>query len=436
MTVDVREIIRRKQAGATLTSEEIRFFVDGCAKHRIGDAQATALLSAIFFRGMTRAELWQWTLAMIDSGERLDFTELPQPKVDKHSTGGVGDKVSIALAPAVAACGVCVPMISGRGLGHTGGTLDKLESIPGLRTDLTVAEIHRALDGTGVAFAAQTKELVPADGRMYALRDEAGLVASIPLIASSIMSKKIAEGIDGLVLDVKFGSGAFLPDPARGRELAHAMLEIAADAGLATTVFLTAMDRPLGRAVGHVLEIEECIECLAGGGPDDLRELVLAFGGEMLRLAGRADASEAGARLIAAAIDEGRALGVFECVIAAQGGDPRCVRDRSRLPRAPDVAPWKADRTGHVRVVDNREIGLAVLALGGGRATRTDAIDPAVGIVWRKRAGDPVQAGETLAEVHHRDGRGLPQAFDGLGRAVQITEPVVLTPLVLARIDS
>jgi len=284
--MDVRRLVGKKSAGGELSTEEIRAFVAGAADGSLADDSLVQVLAAIHRHGASERELWDLTRAMIDSGRTLSFEETPQPKADKHSTGGVGDKVSIPLAPAVAACGVCVPMISGRGLGHTGGTLDKLEAIPGFRTKLSETEIHRALDSTGLAFAAQSEELVPADRRLYGLRDAAGLVDSIPLIASSIMSKKLAEGISALVLDVKFGSGAFLPEPERGLELGRAMLGLAAVQGVRASVFQTAMDRPLGRAVGHALEIDESIDCLAGGGPADLRELVLLFGGEMLFLSG------------------------------------------------------------------------------------------------------------------------------------------------------
>ncbi len=331
--MDARSVIREKRDGGELSEEQIRDFIGGYVKGEIPDHQAAALLTAIFIRGMTEDELCLWTRAMLESGKKLSFAELPQRKADKHSTGGIGDKVSIPLAPAVAACGVCVPMISGRGLGHTGGTLDKLESIPGFRTDLSEERIHRALDRTGVAFGAQTEEIVPADRKLYALRDATGLVESIPLIASSILSKKLAEGLDALVLDVKFGSGAFLPEPERGRDLARTMIALAGRFGLKAGAFLTAMDRPLGCAVGHALEIAESIDCLRGEGPGDLRELVLRLGGEMLRLVGAAATAGEGSGKIADAIDSGRALGVFELVLREQGGDPRVLRDLSRLPQ-------------------------------------------------------------------------------------------------------
>jgi pyrimidine-nucleoside phosphorylase len=433
--VDVRSLVRTKRDGGELSDEEIEYFVGGFVRGEIRDYQASALVAAIFIRGMSAREVASLTRAMLRSGSTLSFDELPQKKGDKHSTGGVGDKVSIPLAPAVAACGVCVPMISGRGLGHTGGTLDKLEAMPGFRVKLTEDEIHRALDHCGVAFGAQTDDLVPADRLLYALRDATGLVESIPLIASSIMSKKLAEGIDALVLDVKFGSGAFLPEVERGAELARVMLGLAREMNVRATAFQTAMDRPLGRAVGHALEIAECIDCLAGEGPADLRELVLLFGGEMLRLAGVARSSDEGSRKIADAIDGGRAMGVFELVIREQGGDPRLLKDRTLLPHTREVDPWKAKAAGVLAFRDTRAVGLAAAALGGGRMRMDDAIDPAVGLVWKRQAGERVERGDVLCEIHHRAEKGLAECRALLERAIEIVAQRELHPLVLARLD-
>ncbi len=430
--MDVRAVIRTKRDGGELSDAEIHSFMTGYVAGEVENYQAAALVACIFTRGMSARELVSWTQAMLRSGDVLSFPELMQKKADKHSTGGVGDKVSIPLAPAVAACGIAVPMISGRGLGHTGGTLDKLESIPGFRVRLDEAEIHRALDATGVAFGAQTETLVPADRLLYALRDACGLVESIPLIASSIMSKKLAEGIDALVLDVKFGSGAFLPDPEQGERLARTMIDIARSMNVRCTAFMTAMDRPLGRACGHALEIQESIDCLEGGGPADLRELVLLEGGEMLRLVGRAPTLDDGKHQIADAIDTGRARGVFELVLRQQGGDPRILKDRGLLPRAHDVDPWKAVRNGTLRFRDVRAIGLAVNALGGGRTKVTDTIDPAVGLVWRRHAGDSVKQGDVLCEIHHSDGRGVDACRTLLEHSVSIGESVEIEPLVRA----
>jgi pyrimidine-nucleoside phosphorylase len=431
MTVVVRALVRWKQEGGSLSREEIFDFVRGASDESIADDPVCEVLAAIHAHGASDRELADLTQAMLESGRRLSFEETSQPKADKHSTGGIGDKVSIPLAPAVAACGVCVPMISGRGLGHTGGTLDKLESIPGFRTDLSEAEIHRAIDGTGVAFAAQTREFVPADKRFYALRDERGLVDSIPLVASSILSKKLAEGISSLVLDVKYGSGAFFPEPERGAELAVRMVELAATHGVRATAFQTAMDRPLGRAVGHALEIRESIDCLAGTGPPDLRELVVLFGGEMLFLAGAALSTGEGSTRIAEAIDSGRALGVFELVIREQGGDPAILRDPSKLPRAPSVEPLLAPQDGVLSFSDCRQVGMAVAALGGGRARSGDRVDSAVGIVWRAVAGERVEAGRAIAEIHHRSGAGLGRARAHLDAALCFDAPPTPTPLVL-----
>lgn len=428
-------IIQTKRDGRELAREEMSFFLREYVAGKVSDHQAAALVSCIFLRGFSDRELTDWTRAMIDTGTKLSFPELAQPKVDKHSTGGVGDKVSIPLAPAVAACGVAVPMISGRGLGHTGGTLDKLESIPKFNVRLTEAEIHRCLDRTNVAFGAQTETLVPADRLLYKLRDAIGMVESVPLIASSIMSKKLAEGADALVLDVKFGSGAFKTDVNDGAELARKMIALARGMDVTTTAFQTAMDRPLGRAVGHTLEIEESIDCLAGEGPEDLRELVLLFGGEMLRLARVAKHLEDGKQQIAEAIDSGRALRVFERVIEEQGGDPRCLKQRTLMPHASHVEPFKAWDAGSVSFTDVREVGLAVKELGGGRDDMDDDVDRAVGLVFRVRAGEQVKRGDVIAEVHHQGGRGLAQCHERLRKSLSIGPSRELTPLVLAHID-
>ncbi|MBK7878642.1 MAG: thymidine phosphorylase [Planctomycetes bacterium] len=429
-------IIQKKRDRNELTREEMSFFLKGYVAGDISQHQAAALVTSIFLNGLTDRELTDWTRAMIDTGTRLSFHELPQAKIDKHSTGGVGDKVSIPLAPAVAACGVAVPMISGRGLGHTGGTLDKLESIPGFRVRLSEAELHRCLDRTNVAFGAQTDDLVPADKKLYALRDAIGMVESVPLIASSIMSKKLAEGIEGLVLDVKFGSGAFKPDVEEGAELAKKMIALGRGMDVDVVAYQTAMDRPLGRAVGHALEIVESVECLAGGGPHDLRELVLLFGGEMLRMARVAPSVEDGKRRIADALDSGRALRVFQKVIEEQGGDPSIVLRRDKLPRASGVEPLKAWDEGVLDYVDVRAIGLAASELGGGRRDINDVIDPAVGLVLRAERGERVKRGQTLVEVHHTDGKGLAECEKLLRKGLVIGPEVAPSPLVLGRIES
>ncbi len=410
MNFDARELVRAKREGRALTGDQITAFLSSYVGGSVSDTQATALLATICATGMEPEELYGWTRGMLESGKQFTW-DVDRPVVDKHSTGGVGDKVSLVLAPALAACGVVVPMISGRGLGHTGGTLDKLEAIPGLRTELPIPTLRRAVDEVGCFIAAQSQELVPADRGLYALRDATGLVESVPLIASSILSKKLAEGLDALVLDVKYGSGAFLPELERGRELARVMSDLAERFGLPTRVLHTAMDQPVGHAVGHALEVAECVEVLRAGGPPDLRELVLALGAELLEAVGLADDLDAGRAQLAASLDDGRAADVWLCMIDLQGGDPTC------LPTAKGVDMWLSPASGVLDVVDCRAIGLAVAALGGGRRGPTDAIDPAVGVQWMRRVGDEVRAGELLAEVHH-SGRGVEEAMALLVDAV------------------
>jgi pyrimidine-nucleoside phosphorylase len=431
--VNFTELFATKRDGGALAESAIEEFMQGYVAGTLADHQAAALLTAIFVHGMQPDELACWTRAMLRSGTTLDLSRLDGPKLDKHSTGGIGDKASLPLAPAVAACGAFVPMISGRGLGHTGGTLDKLESIPGFDTALDEARFVGVLERCGLAFGAQTATLVPADKKLYALRDVTGLVASIPLIASSILSKKLAEGLDGLVLDVKFGSGAFLPEVERGAELARTMLALAHSMGLAATAFQTAMDRPLGRAVGHALEVQESLACLRGGGPADLRELVLVLGGELLRLGGLARDEAAGRARIAAALDDGTALERFVRVVVAQGGDARALEDEARLPAAPDVERLAAPASGALAFGDLRELGLAVTALGGGRRALGEQIDPAVGLLLLRDAGDVVRAGEPLVELHHRAGHGLAEARARVLSAVRVGGAPSRTPLVLAR---
>ena len=432
--MSIRDVVRTKRDGGELSEGQIRDFMTGYVAGDVPDYQASALLMAIFVHGMGADELERWTRAMLESGAVFSFEGVERPKADKHSTGGVGDKVSIPLAPAVAACGVAVPMISGRGLGHTGGTLDKLEAIPGFRVRLSREEFARALERTGVAMGAQTDDLVPADRKLYALRDVTGLIESIPLIASSILSKKLAEGIEALVLDVKFGSGAFLPEPERGEELARTMIGIAGRFGLAATAFQTAMDRPLGSAYGHALEIAESIECLKGRGPEDLREVVVTLGGAMLERVGAAADHDAGRARIERALDDGTALDVFARVVEEQGGDPACLEDAARLGIAPKVEPVRAESDGFFVYRDVREVGRAIGALGGGRTRIEDEIDPSVGVVSLVPAGSRVTAGDDLFLVHHA-GRGVEEAVACLGRAIEVGPVESLSPLVLARLD-
>jgi pyrimidine-nucleoside phosphorylase len=396
------ELIRAKRDGESLSADELRGFVAGVTDGSIPDYQVAAMLMAVYFRGMNDAELGAWADAMVRSGDVLDLSAIARPKIDKHSTGGVGDKISIPLAPAVAACGVAVPMVSGRGLGHTGGTLDKLESIPGFRVDLDTARFAALVAELGTCLIGQTARVAPADKRLYALRDVTGTIESIPLIASSIMSKKLAEGIDGLVLDCKVGTGAFMKDAERARQLCTAIRAIGHAADKRVTCVLTDMDAPIGTAIGNALEIAESIDVMRGGGPADTRELTIVLGGEMLVLARVAANSEDGQRRIAAALDDGSALEVFRKVVAAQGGNPDvCDRPDEILPRAIRRAPVLAPKAGAVTAIAADGVGMAALVLGAGRATKEDVIAPAAGVMMLVRTGDSVEAGQPLAELHH-----------------------------------
>jgi len=433
--MDARAVLTTKRDGGELSDAAIESFLEGYVSGAIPDYQASALLMAIYVHGMRPRELATWTRAMLNSGEVYAFGELDKPTVDKHSTGGIGDKASIPLAPAVAACGAAVPMVSGRGLGHTGGTLDKLEAIPGLSTALAREDFARLLREIGVAMGGQTAALVPADRKLYALRDVTGLIESVPLIASSILSKKLAEGIGGLVLDVKFGSGAFLCEVERGAELARCMLDIASEVGVRAAAYQTAMDRPLGCAIGHTLEIEESLDCLRGGGPADLRELVCLLGGEMLSLAGIASDTSAGSSAIAAALDDGRALEVFARMVAAQGGDTKALDDASRMPSCAGRSVFEAPASGHLSWGDLRGLGRALTALGGGRRALDDEVDHAVGLRVLRPTGAELRAGEPLIEVHHRAGAGLDEALRELAGAIHIGPLSQPTPLVLGRME-
>jgi pyrimidine-nucleoside phosphorylase len=416
------QVIARKRDGAALTAEEIGAFVRGAADGSWADYQLSALLMAITLRGMTAEETVLLTEAMMRSGAVADLSSVRRPKVDKHSTGGVGDKVSLHLAPMVAACGVAVPMISGRGLGHTGGTLDKLESIPGFRVGLSLAEYRDQVDRVGAALIGQTAELVPADRKLYALRDVTATVECVPLICASIMSKKLAEGIDALVLDVKFGGGAFFPERARARELAAAMVAIGWAMGKPVRAVLTAMEEPLGRAVGNAVEVAESLACLRGEGPADLMAVTYALGEQMLLLAGAApDAAAARARL-EAAVASGEAHEKFRAIVAAQGGDPRAVDEPGRLPVAPLRAPVPSPRAGVVRAVRARAVALAALRLGAGRSRAEDRVDPAVGVTGLAKVGEDVAAGAPLAVVHARDPAALAAATATLAEAIEVGE--------------
>jgi pyrimidine-nucleoside phosphorylase/thymidine phosphorylase len=399
--VRAAELLRAKRDGRAIAPEDLRALVDGYVAGAVPDYQMSAFCMAVFFRGMTAAETVALTDAMLRSGDVLSFPEIPLPKVDKHSTGGVGDKVSLALAPIAACCGVAVPMISGRGLGHTGGTLDKLEAIPGFEVRLPAARFRELLARHGCALAGQTERLAPADRRLYALRDVTATVESIPLITASILSKKLAEGIDALVLDVKVGQGAFMKRREDAEALARSLCSVAAGFEKRVTALLTAMDEPLGLAVGNALEVKEALELLRGGGPADLREVTEALTAEML-LAGGVAADEAAARArVREAVSSGRAMEKLLALAAAQGGDPRALEDPSRLPAAARTTAVLARRDGFVAAIHAEEVGLAAMSLGAGRATLDDRIDPAVGIVLARKVGDAVRAGEPLAVLHH-----------------------------------
>jgi pyrimidine-nucleoside phosphorylase len=417
-----RTLIERKRDGGRITSSEWNTLMRAYGSGDVPDYQMAALAMAIYLRGLAREEIVALTDAMLHSGRTLDFSGMRAARVDKHSTGGVGDKVSIVLAPLVASLGVAVPMMSGRGLGHTGGTLDKLESIPGFRTDLSLAEATALVERIGCALIGQTGEIAPADRRLYALRDATATVESIPLIAASIMSKKLAEGLTGLVLDVKRGSGAFLPELERGLELARTMIELGVDHGCPVVCLLTAMDRPLGRACGNALEIEESIMALRGEGPPDLMRVTYALGAEMLLMGGVAADRDDAHRRMEVAISSGRAAAKFQEIIAAQGGDPRVVDDPSLLPEAAEVEIFTAPRDGVVARVEPRTIGRGITLLGGGRTRVEDRIDPAVGFVITARPGDVVRAGEPLATVYARDRAAIDEGLLVLRAAIAIGE--------------
>ncbi|MCY4195058.1 MAG: thymidine phosphorylase [bacterium] len=404
------DLIVAKRDGGELGDQQIRWFIEGVTSGTVPAEQAAALLMAVVWRGMTPRELATWTAAMIDSGRRLDLSSLARPTVDKHSTGGVGDKVSLVLCPLLAACGAAVPQLSGRGLGHTGGTLDKMEAISGWRAALSHDQFLGQLQEVGAVIAAATADLAPADRVLYALRDVTGTVASIPLIASSIMSKKIAEGTAGLVLDVKFGSGAFLPDPAMGTELARTMVSLGHAHGVKTVALLTDMDQPLGLAAGNALEVAEAIEALAGDGPADLVEVTLALADEMVALAGLdADPAEM--------LGAGRAMDAWRAMVVAQGGDPA-----ASLPTAPVVDHWTAPAAGVISRIDALDVGSAAWRLGAGRARKEDAVSAAAGVRLRRVAGDRVAAGEVIAELHTEEPSRLPAAHESLSQALTLTD--------------
>ncbi len=434
MSFSMVELISRKRDGEELTDRELAWIISEYTADTIPDYQLSAFLMAVLFRGMSATELAAWTEAMLHSGDVLDLASVAKPKVDKHSTGGVGDKISIPLAPIVASCDVAVPMMSGRGLGHTGGTLDKLESIPGFSTQIDPEAFAAQLDEIGMVMVGQTERLVPADRRIYALRDATGTVPSVPLISSSIMSKKLAEDLDGLLLDVKVGSGAFMKTEADATELATTMIGIGASHGTPVTAILTNMDQPLGAAVGNANEIQESVAVLRGEGPADVTDLTVLFATEMLRLAGIGTREEARSRVLDA-IESGRALETMARVTEAQGGDPRFIEHPERLEIAPYEHVIEAPRDGWVTVCDAFAIGAAGVRLGAGRATKDDEIDPGVGFSIEAKVGDAVTAGQPLAVVSYRDRNRLEDALATARSAWTISdEPVPAPPLVLGRL--
>jgi pyrimidine-nucleoside phosphorylase/thymidine phosphorylase len=435
--VRAADIIVKKRDGETLSAAEIRYFVSGFASGEIADYQATALAMAICFRGMDTAETLSLTEAMMESGEVLDLSELPGPRADKHSTGGVGDKTSLVLAPLAASCGVTVPMISGRGLGHTGGTLDKLESIAGFRVDLSLAQLRSVLEKAGLVLTGQTPEIAPVDRRLYALRDVTGTVESPALIAASIMSKKLAEGIDALILDVKTGDGAFTPDLDAARSLARLMVEIGEAMGKRVAALVTDMDQPLGRRVGNALEVFEAIETLKGRGPKDLESLSVELAARMLVLARVEPGLLAARGRVREALLKGHGLRKLEQVIELQGGDPRVCEDPGRLPSAAEEVHLDAEQDGRVSRIASRAVGQAAMLLGAGRETVNSPVDPAVGVVLHKKVGDPVVERETLATLHVNDRQRLDEAMALLRSAIQVhPRPSRLTPLIRDVIDA
>jgi pyrimidine-nucleoside phosphorylase/thymidine phosphorylase len=427
------ELIRKKRDGRALSPDELRAFVDGYTSNAVTDYQAAAMLMAIYFRGLDAAELATLTDAMLHSGDVLDLSDLPGAKIDKHSTGGVGDKISLHLAPAVAACGVLVPMISGRGLGHTGGTLDKLESIPGFRVDLSVEKFRATLADCGMALIGQTDRLAPADKRLYALRDVTGTVESIPLIAASIMSKKLAEGIDGLVLDVKVGAGAFMKTLDRARELARTLVEIGRRAGKRVTAVCTDMEQPLGRWVGNAVEVHESIEVLAGRGEPELVELTLTLGAEMLLLGEAARSSEEARAKIAQSLSDGSAMARFRRCVELQGGK---LPETTRGWFAEESVRIPTPRAGFVTAIDAEQVGLAGVALGAGRERKEDSVDHGAWIWLKKKVGERVELGEDLAwfSAPRRGDRAAANArvLEQVRAAYQVgAEPPPSRPLVL-----
>jgi pyrimidine-nucleoside phosphorylase len=415
-------VIEKKRDGQALTEEEIRFFIEGYTRGDIPDYQMAAMAMAIYIRGMSDTETAVLTDAMMRSGDLVDTSSIPLPKVDKHSTGGIGDKVSLVLAPLVACCDIAVPMISGRGLGITGGTLDKLESIPGYRTDLSEKEFVKTVQACGCCITGQTGRLAPADKKLYALRDVTGTVPSIPLITASIMSKKLAEGVDALVLDVKWGKGAFMKTQQDARTLADSMVRVGAHMGKGMAALITDMNQPLGRAAGNALEVIESVQTLQGIGPADLTELTLLFGIRMLALVGKISDEVEARRTMTECLTSGAAFERFKKMVALQGGDPRSLDDFSRLPTAKTTEQVRAARSGHVTALDAEQIGKACVVLGAGRVKTDDTVDFAVGVSDLVKEGERVDQGQPLVTIHGNDSSKLAEARKMLEAAFTIAD--------------
>ena len=430
------DIISKKRDKGKLTKEEIEFFISGFTSDKIPAYQMSSLLMAIFLNGMDVEEIFNLTRSMMRSGEILDLSSIPGIKVDKHSNGGVGDKVSLILAPLVAACGVKVPMISGRGLGHTGGTLDKLESIPGFRTDLSITDFKKNLSQIGVCIMGQTEKIAPADKKIYALRDVTGTVDSVPLIVSSILSKKLASGVDGIVFDVKCGNGAFMQTKERAKELARFLIRICEKMNRKTAALITDMNQPLGYAVGNSLEVIESIEALKGRGPQDLIDVTLALGAEMLILGKKAKNKKEAKEKLKRAIKNGTGLKKFEQMIKKQGGNPKVIENYDLLPKAKYKIEVKSEKTGYVKSIQTKEIGLTCCKLGAGREKVDDQIDPAVGILLKRKVGDYVKKGEMIAYTFSNNLKKGKIAAEDVKNAYQISkEKIRHSKSVLDRLD-
>jgi pyrimidine-nucleoside phosphorylase len=430
------ELIKRKRDGLELSTTDIESFIKEYTLGNLPDYQMSAMCMAIFYKGLNAVELGAWTRAMLHSGEVLDLSDTPGLKVDKHSTGGVGDKVSLSLAPLAAACGVPVPMISGRGLGHTGGTLDKLESIPGFNVNLSVAEYRKCVREIGACLIGQTATLAPADKKLYALRDVTATVDCIPLIASSIMSKKLAEGIDALVLDVKVGSGAFMKTVEQARVLAKTMVGIGNEMGKKVIALLTDMDQPLGRAVGNSLEVIEAVEMLKGNAPADYTEVTLALTAEMLILGGKAKSVQEARTKLNDAIANGSALKKLCDLVRAQGGDDSAILNMSKLPVSKNKVSLASKQAGFITAIDSEAIGLAAMLLGAGRAKSADVIDHAVGFMLEKKVGDAISVGEPLVTIHYNSSEQLEDVKTRVLKAYQIgSSAPKMRPAILERIE-